>query len=162
MTTLTDFENLSDLIAILPRHLKGPRTDGSPSEAGLESLSDRKITEFRPEHGAVGIVRYFRVHCPEIKGCLGSVRLADLDEKLHTIVRVKNEGDQHEFSFYLDQPREEAVLTSVDYATVGVGPIDDNGTLGVWFWHPGEPMGSMARKTMHETFCADLAIKMYR
>jgi hypothetical protein len=153
---------LSDLIKLFPDHLKGPRTDGSITEIGLEGLSDRPVVEFRPKHGAVEAVKYYRVDCPEIQGRLGAVRLADLDESLHTLVRVKNDGDQHEFSFYLDQDQADAELVPVDYATVGIGPIDDAGTLGAWFWHPGEPMGSMAKKTMHETVCADLAVKLFR
>lgn len=96
---------LSALLSLgLRDDLKGPRTAGSLSEIGIEELSDRPVTEFRPQSGAVEVARYFRVEAPELQGRLGAVRLADLPADLHPMVRITHLGEGHEFSFYLDRP----------------------------------------------------------
>lgn len=140
---MTSFNTLADVFALgLRDDLKGPRTRGSLTETGLDTLDpSTPVVEFTPQAGAVSVARYFRVETPSLGGRLGAVSLRSLTPELLTLLRARH-VENHGTELYLDRPESDADLPGVDFVTVIVGPIDKDGTLGVWTWFPGEPTGA--------------------
>lgn len=157
MSNLTTLGALLALPGLRP-DLKGPRTRGSLTDAGLESLDpSTPVVEFTPEDAALTVpgARYFRVETPTLNGRLGAVRYGTLTRDQLALFRTRNDinpsipvekAREHGVEFYLDVDPDAADLPPVDFSTVILGPLDAEGTLGWWTWHPGEVMGTaMAR-----------------
>jgi hypothetical protein len=158
LTTPT-FTTLAQLLALgLRPDLQGPRTRGSLTEIGLEDLDGNlPVTEFTPENEAlvVPVARYFRLEAPALQGRIGAVQMGDLTRAQLALLRSRSDIDpsipedkarEHGVEFYLDVEPENADLPSVSHATLIVGPVDDQGTLGFWTWFPGDATGTtMAR-----------------
>ena len=125
--------------------LEGPRTRGSTTQKGLESLLDGGIgqligEEFIPEAGGIPGCRYISYPCPQSMGArLGAVALATVTD----IDSVKVRLGAHGYEMYLDVPRVEAEMPKATTVTIILGP-DETGALTeiVWTWHPGEPLGN--------------------
>jgi hypothetical protein len=163
LTTQT-FTTLAQLLALgLRPDLQGPRTRGSLTEIGLDNIeASLPVTEFRPEIGNVPVARYFRVDAPQLQGRLGAERLGDLSPEQREILRVRN--GEHGLEFFLDMSPEDAasLLPSVDHATVILGPVDDDGTLGIWTWFPGDVMGTFeARDGITDHPVNSVAVKLH-
>lgn len=141
MTTPT-FTTLASLLALgLRPDLQGPRTRGSLTEIGLEDLDgDLPVTEFRPEIGDVPVARYFRVEAPQLQGRLGAEPLGNLSPEQRERLRLRN--GEHGLEFFLDIDPSNADLPPVAHATIILGPVDEDGTLGFWTWFPGDVMGT--------------------
>jgi len=159
---MSNLNTLSALLALgLRDDLKGPRTRGSVSEIGLEDLSDRPVTEFRPEIGEVPVARYFRVEAPELQGRLGAVTLGDLTPEQKPLLRVRDAG-QHGVEFFLDVTPEDADLPAVSHATLILGPVDEQGTLGFWTWFPGDVAGTaMAQGAFTDHPIKSVGVKLH-
>jgi hypothetical protein len=157
------FTTLASLLALgLRDDLKGPRSRGSLTEIGLESLDGEKaVTEFRPEIGAVPVARYFRVDAPELQGRLGAVPMGDLTREQLSLLRTRDAG-KHGIEFFLDVPADGADLPSVSHATIIVGPINEEGDLGFWTWFPGDVAGTaMAQDKVLDTPLNTLGVKLH-
>jgi len=149
--TIRDMQTLIDRMAgssnaELARHagtLKGPRTRGSTSQKGLDSVpGDCEGQEFQPPNGA-GIpgCRYLRFYTPDIGGRLGAVPLSLALER-EWAVRLRS--GKHGYELFVDRCPSEAAMPETSTLTVILGP-DETGTLPevVWTWHPGEPLSSL-------------------
>ena len=157
---MSTFNTLASLLALgLRADLQGPRTRGSVSEIGLDDLpGDTPVTEFTPDDPAltVPVARYFRVEAPELQGRLGAVKIGDLTTAQLALFRTRNDIDpsvsdedarEHGIEFFLDVSEADADLPAVGHATVILGPVDEQGTLGFWTWFPGDVTGTaMARR----------------
>ena len=127
MTATVAIARLSDLLSLdgFRKDLEGPRTRGSLTVRGLEDLSDRDVTEFRPEDSAldVPVARYFRWPAVELGGLLGAVRFGDLTEEQDKLFDSRR--GPHGREFFLDVDPADADLPP---ATIGVGIIGPSGT----------------------------------
>ena len=142
---MTTFTTLASLLALgLRDDLQGPRTRGSLTEVGLDALDpSTPVVEFTPENAAlvVPVARYFRIEAEALQGRLGAVPMGDLTREQLALVRTRDAG-QHGLEFFLDVDASEADLPAVGHATVILGPVDKDGTLGFWTWFPGDVTGT--------------------
>lgn len=162
---MTTFTTLASLIALgLRDDLKGPRTRGSLTEVGLDSLpGETPVTEFRPEDPAltVPVARYFRVDAPALGGRLGAVPMGSLTREQLSLLRTRDAG-QHGIEIFLDVDPADASLPAVDHATLILGPVDDAGTLGWWTWFPGDVTGTaMARDAVTDCPISKVGVKLH-
>lgn len=129
-------------LADYAKTLIGPRTRGSTTTAGIETLSPNLVGKtFVPETGAVPGCTYVHFEAPSLNGRLGAVSLENIPDEDLSLVRVRKGPHGHEF--YIDRPQHEGI--SCSFITVILGP-DDNGDDIVWTWHPGLPLEPMNHK----------------
>jgi hypothetical protein len=158
------FNTIQDVIAFIKESgredLFGPRTRGSTTEVGIETLpTDRSVVEFRPAVGAVAVARYFRVEAPELGGRVGAVALRDLPEELLGKIATRY-TEEHGLEMFVDVAEADAELASVAYLTLIVGP-NDEGALIPWTYFPGDALGAVSKKTWNEGSPGDMAIKLH-
>jgi len=142
LTTQT-FNTLASILSLgLRPDLQGPRTRGSLTDKGIDTLDpETPAVEFMPQAGAISVARYFHVKAPDLGGRLGAVSLKSLPADLLPLLRARF-VENHGTELFLDRDASEADLPAVDFLTVILGPVNDAGDLGIWTWFPGEPTGA--------------------
>jgi len=154
-TKLITVGNVVDLIeamieeSSLSAHAKsllGPRTRGSSTDLGLETLNRQ-----------IPIVDVTRNICNLIRkpGCMYYMFVADIGGKLGAIelkqaetmgINIEMRTGQHGPELYFDIPAEEAPMVPTDNIYVIIGPTSEYPGVStdvgvVYTWHPGRPMG---------------------
>lgn len=122
--------------------LVGPRTRGSTTEAGLETLDGNlEGTEITPVVGAIPGCRYVQFQAPAMGCKLGAVTLSTA---LREGWDVRVRRGSHGLELFRDVSPETVEMPEADFVTVILGP-DETGTLPevIWTWHPGPPMASL-------------------
>lgn len=167
---MSNLFNLSDLLNLsgFRPDLEGPRTRGSTTERGIQTLADRPITEFFPEKAlTVPGARYFEFEASELRGRLGAITFEAAVANVETkaLLRLRDAGE-HGVDFYLDIDPSDADLPSAEIGIAIVGPIDDDGTLGWWTWYVSDEATkvtgtAMARKAATDTPIKFVGVKLH-
>lgn len=160
---------LADLLR-LPGYrpdLQGPRTRGSTTARGLETLHPTTpLVEFRPAVGDVPEARYFFFEAAHLEGRLGAAPLGRLLSRDLELLRVRH--GSHGLELFLDVDPNDADLQPAPEGVAIVGPLGPTVPLGWWTWYvaAGEPsrvMGTIMAggyATNHPV--SSLAVKLHR